>query len=76
MAWGINHGLLDRATYEPIVRKGWAGLVSKVTEEGKLGYVQKVAGAPGPVKPEDTNEYAGGAFLLAGGQMLKLDSAK
>jgi unsaturated rhamnogalacturonyl hydrolase len=76
MTWGINNGVLDRAKYEPIVRKGWAGLVSKVTPEGKLGYVQKVAGAPGIVNPDDTNEYAGGAFLLAGGEMLKLNSGK
>jgi rhamnogalacturonyl hydrolase YesR len=26
LAWGINHGLLDRATYLPVVVKGWKAL--------------------------------------------------
>jgi unsaturated rhamnogalacturonyl hydrolase len=72
LAWGINHGTLDRATYMPHVLGAWNGLVSKVTPEGKLGYVQKVAGAPGKVNPEDTHEYAAGALLLAGNEMIKL----
>ncbi len=29
-AWGVNQGLLDRATYEPAVRKAWVALVSCV----------------------------------------------
>jgi rhamnogalacturonyl hydrolase YesR len=74
--WGINHDLLDREQYLPATQKAWAGLVSKVTPEGKLGYVQKVAGAPGPVNPDDTHEYAVGALLLAGEQMLKLNDSK
>ena len=76
-AWGINNGTLDRETYLPATLKAWDGLVGKVTPEGKLGYVQKVAGAPGDVKPEDTHEYAVGAFLLAGSEIVKLtDGAK
>ena len=72
LAWGVNHGVLDRATYLPVVQKGWAGLVSQVNTEGRLGSVQKVAGSPGPSRPEDTQEYAVGALLLAGEQMLDL----
>jgi rhamnogalacturonyl hydrolase YesR len=30
LAWGINHGVLDRATYLPHVVKGWAALEAQV----------------------------------------------
>lgn len=75
MAWGINNGLLEKARYEPVVKKGWVGLTKAITPEGKLGYVQAVAAAPGAVKPEDTREYAVGAFLLAGYEILKMEGA-
>ncbi len=71
MAWGINNGHLDRATYEPVVRRAWQALVDKVSPEGRLGYVQRVAAAPGGIKPDDTHEYGVGAFLLAGSEMIK-----
>ena len=71
-AWGINNGILEREKYLPATLKAWNALVEKVTPEGKLGYVQAVAAAPGAVKPEDTHEYAGGAFLLAGSEIVKL----
>ena len=74
MAWGINHGTLDREKYLPIVIKAWNGLVSKVNTDGKLGSVQKVAGAPGKVNPNDTMEYAVGGFLLAGSEIAKIKS--
>ncbi len=72
LAWGINAGLLERDRYEPVVIKGWQGLARCVTPEGKLGHVQTVAAAPGPTNPEDTREYATGALLLAGAELLKL----
>src|SRR5688572_1358087 len=75
-AWGINNGTLDRDTYLPATIKAWNGLVEKVTPEGKLGYVQRVAGSPGDVNPADTHEYAVGAFLLAGSEIVKLTDAK
>src|ERR1019366_6505699 len=30
LAWGINAGLLDRKTYEPVVAKAWKGIVGHV----------------------------------------------
>lgn len=72
LAWGINHGLLDRAKYEPVVRKAWAALEACVTPEGKLGYAQQVGADPKSFKPEDYEVYATGAFLLAGKQMYLL----
>jgi unsaturated rhamnogalacturonyl hydrolase len=76
IAWGINHGTLDRAKFLPVVTKAWPALVEKVTPEGRLGYVQKVAGAPGAVNPDDTHEYAVGALLLAGREMIKLGGSQ
>lgn len=72
LAWGINNGLLAREGYEQVVRKGWKGLVGAITPAGRMTYVQGVAAAPGPVNPNDTREYAVGAFLLAGSELLKL----
>jgi unsaturated rhamnogalacturonyl hydrolase len=74
--WGINNGTLDRARYLPATIKSWNALVAKVTKDGKLGHVQKVAAGPGEVKPEDTHEYAVGAFLLAGCEIVKLIDAR
>jgi rhamnogalacturonyl hydrolase YesR len=72
LAWGINNGLLDRAKYEPVVRKGWAALEDCVTPDGKLGYVQQVGADPKSFKPEDYEVYGAGGFLLAGKQMYLL----
>ena len=72
IAWGINNGVLDRATFLPTVMKGWAALVSAVSAQGRLGWVQAVGAMPGPATMDNTNDYATGAFLLAGAEVLKL----
>jgi rhamnogalacturonyl hydrolase YesR len=72
LAWGINNGLLDRERYLPVVKRGWRGLNGVVTPEGMVGFVQQVAGAPGFVRSDQTQEYAVGAFLLAGSEVAKL----
>ena len=76
LAWGINHGVLDRATYLPIAKKAWAGLCRSVSPEGKILWGQQVDAAPHAVKQESTHEYVTGTFLLAGSEMLKLCRAK
>jgi rhamnogalacturonyl hydrolase YesR len=76
IAWGINHGLLDRATYEPVVQKGWKGLVSCVTPEGKLEHVQPVGSDPRKFQPTHTDVYGVGAFLLAGREVYELAGGK
>jgi rhamnogalacturonyl hydrolase YesR len=48
IADGINRGLLDRATYVPVVARAWNGLATKALQStGFLRYVQKVGGEPG-----------------------------
>lgn len=75
LAWGIRAGLLDRATYEPHVRRGWAALVRSVRADGRLGYVQPVGDRPDAVGYDDTQLYGVGAFLLAAGAVADLDLA-
>ncbi len=71
LAWGINHGLVDRATYEPVVQKAWGGLVKCVRADGKVQWGQLVGDRPARVKQEHTHEYVAGTFLLAGSEVLK-----
>jgi|GEM_PF-263378 len=72
LSWGINNGILKAEEFLPVVRKAWQGLNRCVFPDGKLGWVQYVAGSPGPVSPHTMREYAPGAFLLSGGEMLEL----
>lgn len=72
LAWGVNNGYLERKTYLPVIRKAWAGLVSSVNEEGRLGWVQQIGAAPAKTTADDNQEYGSGALLLAGSEMLKL----
>jgi Predicted unsaturated glucuronyl hydrolase involved in regulation of bacterial surface properties, and related proteins len=72
MAWGIATGLLDRAEYEPVVRRGWHALERAVQADGMLGSVQQVSDRPDQVAPSDTQFYGVGAFLLAGSAVRDL----
>jgi unsaturated rhamnogalacturonyl hydrolase len=72
IAWGINHGVLDRATYLPVVKKAWAALVRNVSPEGKVSGGQPVDFQPNAFREDSTHEYVTGAFLLAGSQMYRL----
>lgn len=76
LAWGINNGVLDKDTYEPAVLKGWNAMVSHITEDGMLGYVQPIGAAPGKAWPDKTEVYGTGAFLCAGYEMYKLLGGK
>jgi rhamnogalacturonyl hydrolase YesR len=72
LAWGINHGVLDRATYLPVVSRAWNGLVSNVTPQGMLQYVQATGSAPADAAANSSYDYGVGAFLLAGSEVSKL----
>lgn len=73
MAFGINHGLLDREKYLPHVLKGWAGLNNYVLPSGIIGQVQTAGDQPVPTKRETTALYASGGFILAGLEIAKLN---
>ena len=72
LAWGINNGILDKATYGSSVEKGWNAMVGHVTEDGMLGYVQPIGAEPGQAWPDKTEVYGTGAFLSAGSEVYKL----
>ena len=72
LAWGINEGYLDRATYQPAVLKGWKALCDAVQADGKLGYVQPIGQDPRKVTKDMTEVYGVGAFLQAGAQLHRV----
>ena len=72
LAWGVNQGLLDRATFEPAVRKAWAALVACVDADGKLTHVQPIGADPKKFAEDSTEVYGVGAFLLAGSEVYRM----
>ena len=72
MAWGINQGILDRKKFEPVVEKAWAGLISHIYADGRLGAIQPIDAQPGKFKPSASYVYGVGGFLLAASEMDKL----
>jgi unsaturated rhamnogalacturonyl hydrolase len=75
LAWGVNNGLLDPATFLPAVHQGWKGLNWALQPDGRLGWVQQIGYDPRSVTAHDSMEYGTGAFLLAGSEMLKMAEA-
>ena len=71
-AWGVDNGLLDRATYQPAAVRGWAALGRAVQPDGMLGWVQQVGDRPDSVSAKETQFYGSGAYLLAGTAMFDL----
>lgn len=74
IAWGIRSGILDRKKYLPVVQKAWAGLLSHIYQDGRLGCIQPIGGAPGQVSATSSYVYGVGAFLLAGSEIYNLSS--
>jgi unsaturated rhamnogalacturonyl hydrolase len=72
IAWGINNGILDRATYTPVVEKAWRGLLNEIYEDGRLGNVQQTDESPEHYLPQSSYNFGVGGFLLAGEEVAKL----
>lgn len=73
LAWGINHGLLDRATYLPHVTRGWAALNRHVLPNGLIGATQKTGDMPVATDPRDVGLYTTGTYILAGLEIADLN---
>ncbi len=71
LAWGINQGLLDRATFEPGVRKAWLGLVECVDAGGRITHIQPHGSEPTQFPEDSTAPYGSGVFLLAGSEIYR-----
>lgn len=75
LLWGINHGYLNKETYEPVVRKAWSYLSTVALQpDGRVGYVQPIGekAIPGQiVDAHSTASFGVGAFLLAACEMVR-----
>ncbi|MBR4898320.1 MAG: DUF4861 family protein [Prevotella sp.] len=79
LLWGVNHGLLDRATYVPVIEKAWNYLTTVALQaDGCVGFVQPIGEKPDPTKTinarSETN-FGVGAFLLAACEHLRYETA-
>jgi unsaturated rhamnogalacturonyl hydrolase len=79
LAWGINHGLLDKKQFSPAIIKAWNALLKDcVHPDGKLGYVQGTGKEPKEAQPvtyektPDFEDFGLGCFLLAGSEVYKI----
>lgn len=73
MAWGIGVGLLDRATYLPVVTRAWTGLSTiSLKPSGFLSNCQGVGEAPAAPSTTTSIAYCVGAFALAASEVAKL----
>lgn len=76
LLWGVNSGLLPRATYLPAAQRGWRYLTTVALQpDGRLGFVQPIGerAIPGQVVDRNSTAHFGvGAFLLAGAEMVRL----
>ena len=73
--WGINNGILDKATYLPVVERSWKYLSETALQpDGKIGYVQPIGEKAIPGQVVDVNstaDFGVGAFLLAASELVK-----
>jgi unsaturated rhamnogalacturonyl hydrolase len=76
LAWGIHHGVLDKAKYGPVVTKAWNALVSAIQPDGRLGYVQQIGDKPGQTDANSTEAYGTGGFLLAGSEIYRIQTGQ
>lgn len=73
LAWGINNGILDKATYLPVVEKAWVALNGLIQPDGHVGWCQPIGADPKKnFSAESWEVYGTGAFLLAGSEVIKL----
>jgi len=76
IAWGVNNGLLDKKVYTPVIQKAWAGMLTHIYADGRLGDIQQTGSAPALFKPSSSWNYGVGGFLLAGSEIYKMSGGK
>ncbi|MCA9242056.1 MAG: glycoside hydrolase family 88 protein, partial [Planctomycetales bacterium] len=82
LAWGLNNGVLEGDEYLEAAVDGWNGMANDALHpDGFLGYVQSTGKQPSDGQPvtydsvPDFEDYALGAFLLAGSEVYELGLA-
>lgn len=76
MAWGVNEGVLDRKVYRPVIERAWAGMLTHVYQDGRLGCIQQTGAEPAPFKATSSYTYGVGAFLLAGSEIRRMEGVR
>ena len=73
MAYGINAGFLDAATYTPVVTRAWQGLSTIALQgDGLVGWCQPAGASPGEETASSTSDFCVGLWLLAASEVYKL----
>jgi rhamnogalacturonyl hydrolase YesR len=73
MTWGVNEGILDAATYKPVIEKGWRAMVTQhIYADGRLGDIQQTGAEPAYYLPSSSFHYGVGGFLLAAAELHKM----
>jgi unsaturated rhamnogalacturonyl hydrolase len=79
MAWGVNHGLLKKKIYQPLITKATNAMLKDcVHPNGFLGYVQGTGKEPKDGQPlsfekePNFEDFGLGCFLLAGAEVYKM----
>lgn len=79
LLWGMNNGILDRATYKSVVDKSWKYLTTVALQaDGSVGYVQPIgekAIKGQQLTAKNTSNFGTGAFLLAACEKTRFDDA-
>ena len=77
LLWGMNHGLLSREAFEPVMQRAWQYLTRRALQpDGAVGYVQPIGerAIPGQQLSEKNEANFGvGAFLLAACEHLRYE---
>lgn len=76
MAWGVDQGILDRATYTPVLKKAWAGILHNIYADGRLGNIQQTGAEPTPYYPGSSYNYGVGGFMLAASELKHMASTE
>jgi len=76
LAWGINHKVLNRAKFEPVVKRAWARMLTHIYADGRLGSIQPIDGQPGKFKLSASYVYGVGGFLLAASEVDAMAAKK
>jgi rhamnogalacturonyl hydrolase YesR len=74
-AWGVDNGLLDSATYKPLVRKTWTALVGNIGSDGRLQWCQTINSQPDNIQQTFSAPEGEGAFMVLGEELIKMMNA-